>query len=66
MSSVKVKYVGYENNRNQKKDGAEIKELTDLAVKIDYFTEENIIERNAKLFLDFVSYMNSNVILSNE
>lgn len=43
MSSVKVKYVGCENNRNQKKDGTEIKEVTDLVVKTDDFTEENII-----------------------
>lgn len=62
----KLKYVGYENNRKQKKYGTKIKEITDLVVKADDFTDEDIVKRTAKLILGSVSYMNSNRILSNE
>ena len=62
--SDKVKYyTGFENNRKQKKEGTKIKELTDLAAKATDFTESDIVERNAKIILSFVTFMRNNDLL---
>ena len=56
-------YTGFENNRKQKKEGTKIKELTDLAAKATDFTESDIVERNAKIILSFVTFMRNNDLL---
>lgn len=62
--SDKVKYyTGFENNRKQKKEGTKIKELTDLAANATDFTESDIVERNAKIILSFVTFMRNNDLL---
>ena len=62
--SDKVKYyTGFENNRKQKKEGTKIKELTDLAAKATDFTESDIVERNAKIILNFITFMRNNDLL---
>ena len=62
--SDKVKYyTGFENNRKQKKEGTKIKELTDLATNATDFTESDIVERNAKIILNFVTFMRNNDLL---
>ena len=50
-------------NRKQKKEGTKIKELTDLAAKATDFTESDIVERNAKIILSFVTFMRNNDLL---
>ena len=60
----KVKYyTGFENNRKQKKEGTKIKELTDLAANATDFTESDIVERNAKIILNFITFMHNNDLL---
>ena len=62
--SDKVKYyTGFENNRKQKKEGTKIKELTDLAANATDFTESDIVERNAKIILNFITFMHNNDLL---
>ncbi len=56
-------YLGYENNRKQKKEGTKIKELTDLATTASDFTETDIVQRNAKILFGFVEYMHGNGLL---
>lgn len=63
----KVKYyVGFENNRKQKKDGTKIKELTDLAANAADFTESDIVQRSAKMILGFMEYVKQNDLLEAE
>lgn len=65
--SDKVKYyVGFENSRNQKKEGTKIKELTDLAASKSDFTETDIVQRNAKIISSFIEFMHSNGLLSED
>ena len=40
-----------------------IKELTDLAAKATDFTESDIVERNAKIILSFVTFIRNNDLL---
>ena len=62
--SDKVKYyTGFENNRKQRKEGTKIEELTVLAATATDFTESNIVERNAKIILSFVTFMRNNDLL---
>lgn len=66
FADKKKYYVGFENARKQMKEGTKIKELTDLAnIAVD-FTESDIVQRNAKMILDFVEYMHSNGLLNEE
>ena len=63
----KIKYyVGFENNRKQKKEGTKIKELTDLAATVTDFTETDIVQRNAKILFAFVEFMHNNGLLSED
>ena len=50
-------------NRKQKKEGTKIKELTDLAANATDFTESDIVERNAKIILNFITFMHNNDLL---
>lgn len=62
--SDKVKYyIGFENNRKQKKEGTKIKELTDLAANAVDFTEADIVQRNAKILFGFLEFMHANGLL---
>ena len=62
--SDKVKYyTGFENNRKQRKEGTKIEELTVLAATATDFTESDIVERNAKIILSFVTFMRNNDLL---
>lgn len=65
--SDKVKYyVGFENSRKQKKDGTKIKELLELAEKLSDFTESDIVQRNAKMVLNFIEFMRKNALLDED
>ncbi len=56
-------YVGYENNRKQKKEGTKIKELIDLAATVADFAEGDIVQRNAKILFMFIDFMHVNDLL---
>lgn len=65
--SDKIKYyLGYENNRKQKKEGTKIKELIDLATTATDFTEADIVQRNAKMIFGFINFMNRNDLFEAE
>ena len=56
-------YVGFENARKQKKEGTKIRELRVLADTATDFTESDIVERNEKIFSEFINYLESNNLL---
>ena len=54
----KIKYYnGYTNLRKQWKEGTRNKELLDLAKTVADFTEQDIVQRNAKIIYEFTTYM---------
>lgn len=56
--SDKVKYyTGFENARKQNLEGTKIKELLDIAVSHQDFTELDIVQRNAKIMQRFTEYL---------
>lgn len=57
-------YRGFENNRNQQKEGTKIKELVDLATHATDFTETDIVQRKAKMIFKFQEFMGENGLLS--
>ncbi len=60
----KIKYyAGFENSRKQKVEGTKIKELQDLAATYQNFTEDDIIQRNKKIMMNFQEYLNDNGLL---
>ena len=62
--SDKIKYYqGYTNNKLQKKDGTQIKELTMLSKNHTDFTEKNIEERNHQILERFISFLNENNLI---
>ena len=66
FTDKKKYYVGFENARKQMKEGTKIKELTDLAVTTEDFTESDIVQRNSKMIFDFLAFMHSNGLLSDD
>lgn len=57
-------YIGYENSRNQKKEGTSIKELLNLAYTANDFTEKDIIERKEKILISFISFLDVNNLIA--
>lgn len=63
----KVKYyLGFENSRKQKVAGTTIKELHDLATTSQDFNEFDIVQRNAKILLQFEQYVDKNGLMQEE
>ena len=56
-------YIGFANSRGQKKEGTGIQELLDLANTATDFTEQDIVERKAKIIDTFISFMDENQLL---
>ena len=50
-------YLGYINNKKQKKDGTKIVELTKLANNHDDFKESDIVQRNSLIIHEFYSFL---------
>ena len=59
-------YLGFENKRNQRREGTKIKELVDMAKSEDDFTEKDIENRNEKILSEFRAYMRSNALLNDD
>ena len=57
-------YMGFENSRGQKKEGTGVQELLDLANTVTDFTEQDIVERKAKIIDTFISFLNDNNLLA--
>lgn len=57
-------YIGFANNRGQKKEGTGVQELLDLANSVTDFTEKDIVERKAKMIDTFISFLNDNKLLA--
>ena len=57
---------GYKNNRNQVKEGTNIKELVDLANTKNDFTETDIEQRHKEIISKFIEFMDDNELLSKE
>lgn len=65
--SDKIKYyIGFENNRKQKKEGTKIRELLDLAKNANDFTEKDIEQRKTNIISNFIEFMRKNELLSND
>ena len=63
----KIKYyTGFENKRNQKKEGTKIQELRDMVAAISDFTESDIVQRNAKIIQGFINFMKNNGLLKED
>lgn len=56
-------YLGYTDNKGKKIQGTNILELRQLAEEKDDFTEADIIERNEKIFSEFINYLDQNYLL---
>lgn len=56
-------YLGYKNSRNKEIEGTSIKELADLALSNNDYTEADILQRNAKIISGFINYLNRNDLL---
>lgn len=63
FADKKKYYVGFNNARKQRKEGTRIHELTILAHTADDFTERDIVQRNAKIILEFTNYIRENDLL---
>ncbi len=60
----KIKYyVGFENSRKQKREGTKIKELRDMAVTRNDFTERDIAQRTTDIIFEFTSFLNKNGLI---
>ena len=57
-------YMGFENSRGQKKEGTGVQELLNLANTVTDFTEQDIVERKAKIIDTFISFLNENNLLA--
>jgi len=62
--SDKIKYYqGFINSKGHKKNGTQIKELTELSNNNKDFTEQNIEERNRQMIERFISFLNENKLI---
>lgn len=59
-------YLGFTNNKNQEKEGTNIKELTDIANNQTDFTETDIKQRYGKIITSFIEFMDKNDLLSKD
>ena len=57
-------YVGFENNRGQKREGTGIQELLNMANTLSDFTENDIENRKADILSMFISFMEDNQLLA--
>ena len=56
-------YLGFPNNPKRKREGTKIKELRNLALNNDDFTESNITQRETEIFFEFRKYLSDNGLL---
>ena len=56
-------YTGEGISRGQYKDGTRIKELRDLAKTHTDFTEADIVQRNARILHEFITYLKANDLI---
>ena len=56
-------YIGFENNRGQKKGGTGIQELLDMANTLTDFTEADIKNRKEKIISTFISFLDDNGLI---
>ena len=66
FNDKKKYYIGFENSKKKKKEGTEIKELLDLAVTKNDFSENDIVQRNAAMILEFIKFLKVNDIIQDE
>ena len=60
----KIKYyIGYSNNRNQKKEGTDIEDLLKLSHNSDDFVEADIEERKETIINKFLDYLEAYKLL---
>ena len=63
FSDKKKYYLGFENSRNQKREGTKIKELRDMATTRQDFDERDIVQRTADILFKFTSYLRENDLI---
>lgn len=63
FADKKKYYLGFENNRGQKKEGTKIYELSQMANTLNDFTEENILNRYSAIMDRFIECLKENELI---
>lgn len=63
FADKKKYYLGFENNRGQKKEGTKIYELSQMANTLNDFTEENILNRYSAIMDRFIECLKENDLI---